>query len=86
MDKFLQELRLTKRQKNGPLQSRGRIKSSQFSRGERMRYEARLRRGGRCRVRAHYIGIYEQTRNPCERKRAMRKRIDTGLTYLICSF
>lgn len=51
-----------------------------------MRYEARRRRGGRCRVRAHYIGKYEQTRNPRERKRAMRKRIETPSTSPTCSF
>jgi len=50
-----------------------------------MRYEARRRRGGRCRVRAYYIRKYEQNRNPCERKRAMRNRIDLGPTYPIHS-
>ena len=50
-----------------------------------MRYEARRRRGGRCRVRARYIGIEEWSRNPCERKRDMHKRIDSPLTQPIHS-
>lgn len=51
-----------------------------------MRYEARRQKGGRCRVRAHYIGMVESTRNPRERKRAMRKRIETPPIYPFCSY
>ena len=40
-----------------------------------MRYERGDKRGGRCRVRGHYIGKWIDVRNPRERKRDMQKRI-----------
>lgn len=44
------------------------------------------KRGGRCRVRAHYIGISFDIRNQRERKRAMQKSIDIGIILASYSF
>ena len=51
-----------------------------------MRYEARHRRGGRCRVRAQYIGIKINLQNPRQCNRAMQKSIEQGFIMPSYSF
>ena len=51
-----------------------------------MRYEPRRRRGGRCRVREHYIGNKIHLQNLRQRKRAMQKIIAKGKFPISYSF